>query len=260
METIKKELTVKNIIGVLGKQDVTIIDKFDVDKWHLLIDNLLNEFFENKTKNRSKRPYGIPLNYRGFCEFNKKYENIWVDNFNRITFKFLYPNIIIKLLDEGKIKFNIEELGILYKFLVLNYNNVKDLFNIDKEKCLWKVIMNSMFGASKFWKALFYYFQFVDDNIIYNKNDEVDDLVTHYTETIFNKILYKYSNDIITIQTDQIYYISDIDSDFYNELDKLGIKYYIDYNYEGIFKGKHNYLIQDKTNKKIIRDSIHRKK
>jgi len=258
---MKNELTIEAIVNIIKEIDydeTKIIRshnsinaaKLDINFWNISWEKLLDNFFESKTKNII---YDNNTINHGIVKFNDDYKNIEINDFRQITFSNLYPNIIIKLNDENKIKFNIEEYGIIYKFIVENYDNIKNNYIDEDIRMKWCAMKNAMFGCSNYFKSIVNYSQFFKD---YNNDNKIN-IVSNYMYDFFNDIFNKYDKYIININTDGIYFFDNIPNSFYLDIDKIEFKYDISDLYDGRFINYHRFILKDK-NGNIIKNTIDR--
>lgn len=154
---------------------------------------------------------------------NKKLFNI-----KRINFNKMYPYIIIKLLDEGKLKLNIKELHYIYKFIVENYDNIINNDNFNKDALLFlKSLINGLCGV------IMSYF-----NI--NVNDRK--LIMEYPKKVLLELFTRYDY-VYYVDTD-IIYLKEFNNNIKNELDQLELPYNVENVLCSYFIQKKRYITE----------------
>lgn len=261
MKTIKskEELTIEAIVNIIKEIDYDETKimrshnsinaaKLDINFWNVTWERLLNNFFESRTKNII---YGNKTINNGIVKFNGDYKGVEISDIKQLVFNSLYPSIIIRLINENKIKFNLEEYGIIYEFIVKNYNEMKNNFTDEDIRMKWRVIKNSLFGCSNYFKSIVNYSQNFKDG----DNDNEYNMVSSYMCNFFNNIYNKYEKYIIVINTDVIYYFNDIPDSFYTDINEMNFNYEISELYDGKFNNFFGFILKDKKGN-VIKNTI----
>ena len=149
-------LTIDNLIGVFDSMsykteyftnNTNDVNRFKMSDYNKLVNRLLTDFFPfYTTKNIIKETDFI---IGSIIILNERLQNKWLEKFSSITFNRMYPNIIVKLWETGELEFNIYEFGIIYKFIIDNYDTIKSNPEIDDVvKLAIRFFMNYTFGAA----------------------------------------------------------------------------------------------------------------
>lgn len=112
------------------------------------------------------------------CYCNPNHEKIILQNVNQISFKDMYPNLIVKLSD----------------YIAIDYKWLKPLKNalINRDRT---DIKQNEFVNSSYLK-------------LYNTDKDTCDLLTQYTRLFYEDII---NDNTIYVDVDTIYYIGDLD-------------------------------------------------
>lgn len=241
----KNPINVDNIVYLLNQQNYTT-EKFDyninnpnrfsIKDYTNIFLTFIDYFFESyEIKDiiiSDDRSYGTTL-------INDKLRNYWHTNICKISFNALYPNIIVKLYEKGKLKFNIDEFAIIYSFMVKNIKEIKNHKDIkDVSKLLFKFLINYTYGAisnSKFSKF------YVD------KHHLICEYIHHPLVTFKND----YIDNIIYVDTDEIY-LDFLTKEIKEQFDWLELPYEVIYGINGFFLEKKKFII-DKNNSCKVR-------
>ena len=239
----KNELTVDNIINLLNEQNYTInqlTSTFVQDPYRFRLKDfinitmiMVNYFFENYTNIKIEIPNSDRL-LGSYIAINERMKLKWLKDISYIEFNSLYPNIIIKLWKENKLKFSIYEFGLIYTFLVENKNLILKNPNIKEEsKLLLRVIINYLYGASN---NLSITNKVVIDNL---------ELVTLYTKETFQQLFENNKDNVAYLDTDQIFldYVSP--EIINNYIKPLGLPYIIKHNIDCMFIEKKRYIMDE---------------
>lgn len=238
---VKNELTIDNMINILNQQNYTSEqlnkhnpndpNRFKSSDFLKVSKNLLDFFFTDYKEEDFDSP---PDYYQGaLVLINEKMKLRWMKDISYIEFTSLYPNIIIKLWKENKLKFSVFEFGIIYTFLVENRKLSLKNPNIKEEsKLLWKWMINYLYGASSNQHKFF----------IRVSNIE---LVSDYTRKTFQKLFEKHTDNVAYLDIDLIFldYVSPEIID--NYINPLGLPYTITHNIDCMFIEKKRYMIDE---------------
>ena len=218
---IKEDLNIDNVLKILERekynyQSLQYPYGMTISTYNTIIKTLLDNFFNYKINKLEidDELYSFP-NVGG-----KVYtieDNIYIENSYRINFKSIYPYVLIKLWKKGKIKFNINEFGVLYSFLVNNYKNVKKLNINENIIVLWKTLINYTYA-----------------NLLYiptSSNVFIDcdypHLVAEHTTNFFDKLIKKYSDIVLYIDTCTMF-LDFITKDLLDDIKKFNIPFTVD--------------------------------
>jgi len=181
-------------------------DRFSLQDYNKVIKTLLDNFYpgydydipinheyqsEAKARTRLSELNGTYKKSGGTVIANSHMLNKWHDNCKYITFTSLYPATIVKLFEMDKLYFNIKEFGILYKTLFKTKLLLKESFS-EKNYLLLKILLNFTFGALNYKESKF---------ITCNNPD----LIPSYSASSFKFLNENEKDNIIYIDTDQIY-------------------------------------------------------
>jgi hypothetical protein len=237
---IKNELTVPAVIELLNQEKYSLeqlkncaprkdeLNGFKLDDWNSVITRLLDYFFEPYKIKKVKEDFGY---FGGSVLLDPRNTGYWFKDLYQITFNLLYPSVISLLNDKGKIKFNIEEFGVLYKFLVKNHKSIKNSSELTEEgKFLFKVIINYTYGActNYFGRG-----KIKAENI---------DIVPTYTKEIFELLFKENPKNILYIDTDVIY-LRTLTVDILEKLDSLKVNYDVKGHIQAFFIMKKKYIL-----------------
>jgi hypothetical protein len=232
-------LTVDNIITVLNQQNYTVEqftnnvndpNRLKLNDYNKVVTDLLNYFFIDYSTKHTK--YSDDL-YGSLVLINRNIKNKWLENFSLIEFKLLYPNIISKLWKENEIKFNIYEFGILYSFMVDNYENIKNHSSMtDISILLFRYIINFTFGATiprKYNRSI----------ILMSEHEKI----VSYNNNIFTYIFENNQHNVFYIDCDCIY-LDYLSPEIMSKINELNLPYKIENNLNGIFIQKMKFIIE----------------
>jgi len=167
---------------------------------------------------------------------------LWHEGCKRISFIFLYPNTILKLLDRGSLEFSLEKMGDLLRDMMFARNIIKQKTQKYHSKSLLilKMIINMTYGM---WMSAF------------------GPLVSrglHKVPSYSGSILCELSNterrNIIAINVDVIY-LYKITNNVTEALKKIDIPYEIEEVSRILWTDKNRNLELDSTGR-IIRDNL----
>ena len=206
---MENKLTINSIIELLIKID-TLKPNNDFNSLKNSYYNyMLNFYYDDiRTINDIKNT----TSSGGYIYVNEDNSLNWLHDVKKIEFNSLYPLTIVKLLKENKIKINIEELGLLYIFLVENKDEIIKKIKPHNNKNiyrLYKYLINSFYGL-----------------IISNDKYYVDKpkLITHYLSDFYNNLINNYKDDIIYIDVD-MFIIKKYNNDIMNQMKFLDIPF-----------------------------------
>lgn len=231
-----REINIDNIVEFLNSQDYTmeklnayrigyIHNYFNIKDFHDSSYNLISYFFDGYTEIKSEKNISA-IGSR--VRLNESKKDKILRGFNQLTFLSMYPNIIIKLYEQGEIVFSIEEYATLYKFIVNNKDDIINHFNISKEsQYLLRGMINYLYGSSS-----------IQHTKIYVSN--IDKVVDYY-RTIY-KSLYEEIEGIIYIEVDIIYFEDNVTDKVVEYLKILNIPYEIKKDINGYFIQKKKYM------------------
>ena len=240
---VRNELTIDNMINLLNEQNYTIEklnnhhpddpNRFKISDFNNVAMIMVNYFFKNYT-DVEVQPLDKEMFLGGYIGINEKMKLKWMKDISYIEFESLYPNIIIKLWKENKLKFSIYEFGLIYTFLVQNKKLGFKNPNIKEEsKLLWKIMINYLYGAS---------------NNPYRRNEIVVDnvkTIPSYTRETFQKLFENHSDNVAYIDTDQIFLDFVSPEIIINYINPLGLPYTIEHNKDCMFIEKKRYMMDE---------------
>ena len=239
----KNPINIDNIVYLLNQQKFTneqftlnSLNRLSIKDINNVFLNFIDYFFDsyqiNDLEISDNRSYGTTL-------INDKLRNYWHTNISKISFNSLYPNIIVKLYENGKLKFNIDEFAIIYSFMVKNINIIKNHKNItDVSKLLFKFLINYTYGALSNPKF---------SNFYVDKHRLICEYIHHPLVTFKND----YIDNIIYVDTDVIY-LDFLTKEIKKQFDWLELPYEIEYGINGFFLEKKKFII-DKNNSCKVR-------
>lgn len=238
----KNPINVDNIVYLLNQQNFTIeqftlksLNRFSIKDFNNVFLSFIDYFFDsyqiNDLEISNNRSYGTTL-------INDKLRNYWHTNICKISFDLLYPNIIVKLYENGKLKFNIDEFAIIYSFMVKNINIIKNHKNItDISKLLFKFLINYTYGALSNPKF---------SNFYVDKHRLICEYINHPLVTFKND----YIDNIIYVDTDEVY-LDFLTKEIKEQFDWLELPYEIEYGINGFFLQKKKFIIDNNNNCKV---------
>lgn len=213
-----------------------------INFWNKIMLDLLDEYYPNNKYNGLENsekiiilenpviPFetadALHLNLAATVWLNSLYEKKYITNIIKIEFEPLYPYTICKLYKDGDLKFNNTCIGDLYCFLVENHINSES----GEVKQIIKFLINFLFGVLANGKLLFY------------SNDV--SLITKYSNNMFSKLIKRFEEYIIYIDTDTIYINSDtILFDIIECINSVEIPYNVEKNLDGVFIREKQYML-----------------
>jgi hypothetical protein len=230
-----EDLNIDNVAKVLNRSNLSdynfmMYNSNNLANYHIVIKSLLDNFFEYYQVDNFK--FEKNTFEGGTTLINKKFTNLWMKDITEIRFINLYPNIIIRLWEQKLLTFNINEFGVLFKFLVQNKDAIKNKLT-NRNKGLLNFIINYTFGAGHNINSVI-------------KINGLDLVVTYIKNTLID-LYTNYSNNVFYIDVDVIYL------DFLDKtiLDKyiipLGLPYTIEHHLGGFFIQKKKYILETKN-------------
>lgn len=135
-----------------------------------------------------------------------------------IEFNGLYPNVLLKLYDEGLLKFNCKAFGDVILTLFRNKDFFKKEFLSSDVWLLTKILINWTYG------------KLGSDKSIYSV--DIFRMISLYTKPFFDMLIEMCPKSILEIKIDEIY-IKNYDNEYVNKcihhvLDKLDLPYEIE--------------------------------
>jgi hypothetical protein len=196
-----REINIDNMVEFLNSRDYTIphltnnswqnSNRFGLKDYENLINDLILYFFDSYKMNKldrnlTERYYGAPVN------INETKRDKILRGVSELSFISMYPNIIVNLCDKKEILFSINEYAEIYKFIVLNHNEIeKHPKSKEENKYILRIIKNYLYMSSNTPISKIYV-----TNINY---------IIEYYKDIMNYLSTTY-NDIIYTDTDVIYF------------------------------------------------------
>jgi len=233
---MKNELNINNVVYIINQQTPfqnLLPNGSNLQQYRIYLDNLLNYFYEEITIEKFKE---VNMGIGSFCKFDDYYREKELYDINKIEFNSFYPNIILKLFENNKIKFSSPEFAQFYQFIVTNKNNIYNHPDTDiNTKSILRFIINYLFGAS----TSTFNRKFIIDN---------PQMIVDYGRDINTKIYYDYNP--IYIDTDTIY-INEINDDFIQFLDSCELPYTISYKINALFFRIKKFITEDNGEIKI---------
>lgn len=171
--------------------------QFDISQYNQIMSDLIHELYYSidmyhtfdRTDNINARSY-VYINESYINELNN--DNI-INNISRISINSLYPKLMIKLYDQGLIKCNSKLFINVIKLLFEARNEFKKDKDIsNKIIYIIKLLINYTYGAT-----------FKKNNTFYISNHH---MIKSYLNSFYDYLINKYSDDIIQITVDQIYF------------------------------------------------------
>lgn len=238
---VKNELTIDNIIKLLNQQNYTVSQMTstiaaDPNRFRLYdflkVSKILLDYFFTDYK---QEDVNLPSDYYqgSLILLNDKMKSKWMKDISCIEFTSLYPNIILKLWKENKLKFSVFEFGIIYNFLVENRKLIiKNPNTKEESKLLCRVMINYLYGASSTQNK----FPIRVSNI---------ELISAYTKETFQELFEIHKDNVAYIDTDQIFldYVSPEIID--NYIKPLELPYTIKHNIDCMFVDKKRYIMDE---------------
>lgn len=234
---MKNEITVENIIHFFNNELLNIIydtsnfftTSYNYKTFISVSESLLDFFFYEYKIRKISCPDNKSI-LRSIIYINKEEKEKYIKNIKKIEFKKLYPNIICKLINEGKIDTNIDEFFILYDFIIKNHESIRPYLNDEPIK-LFNILINFLYVVSG-----------NSYNYVYFNNAH---LILDYIKVTFSQ-LFSIGN-VLYLDTDVIYYNGNED-EIIEKIDKLFLPYEIKDVYLSYFISKKNYIvIEDKV-------------
>lgn len=189
-----------------------------------IIKSVYSDFIESDSEQR----------YAGSLVYIRR-ENMLVDNVDVLSFNSLYPTTIKILLQENIIKNEPELYLDSYCYLVDNFLYFKSNLSIDDYK-IFKLIINYKFG-------------------ILSRGTNIPMIVSTFCNKLMSKILDSDKlNNILYIDTDQIFYNNSLDLNIiYDNIDNL-FRYDLEYKNKYLFiVNKKRYMLFDNLDNVKIR-------
>lgn len=224
-----RELTIENIINVLNsfKYDNTffINKKFWLNDYKIVTDALIKYFFDTYTKVDIIN-IETPKKYSGHKIIinDNKLDRI-IHGVYRVSFDNMYPNIFIKLFENGDIKFSVVEYYKIYKFMV---NNKIDIINhcnmVDISHKLLNSVINMLYLAT----------MRNEDSCV--KTSSFLEVITYSDKVVTNL------DGLILSNIDELY-LEICDDKTINALNSLNLPYEIDILSSGYFIAKQKFMI-----------------
>ena len=237
----RREINVDNIVEFLNsfnyseeafKVNRNHVNCFKFRDYKVVTDMMVHHFFDTYTKIELDN-YDINLNFSQIplqlCE--DKIGKI-LKNVSKIEFTRMYPNIILNLYREGRIKFNVKEFFELYEFMVINQQDIeKHSDTVEVTKGLLRSIINMLYGASLHPETTLIRIDRPYKVIDYYKNNHID--------------LFNIYSCIIQTDIDVIHYLNTPNNKVEEHIKELNIPYTITHNLNGYFHQKKRYIIED---------------
>ena len=222
-----RELNLDNMAEFLNTQEFRI-DMFgsgSLSREYKRIGKLMIDFFYDEhtikcIENNRKNQVGSSM------YLNDKYVNVEFYKITLIDFEYLYPSITVKLYEENKIYFSVEEFGYLYTFLLKNKYKLYNHPNITEEcKRGIRYMLFGLYGCSQ-----------VNGYICVSDID----LVTATHKEFVDNLYLGYNDDIIYLDID-IIYLKNRNPDIMKLIVDYGIPFEED-DVSGIFFQKKRYF------------------
>ena len=230
---MKDELNIDNVIDILNSEsnpiyDFLISNGHNVFIYNKVIKIFLDYFFDDEysvdsTIHNEEKLFGATV------LLNENMIEYYMQDITRLQFISMYPNIMIKLWEDGKLNFNINEFPIIFRFLVQNCNVIKNNSKLEMQGYrLLKFLINYTFRATM-----------IKNSII--QVDNINKVIKYYRDNLVN-LFNDYPKNVIYIDTDIIYF-DFLDNSILNKYIKpLGIPYEINNDFDGLFSKKKKYL------------------
>lgn len=227
---MKRKLNIENFVLFFNSLDdfkigTQITSNYMTDILKNMLDYFYTEYEEIEFEKDLPHQGGI-CEVKDGCEFTEYY------GIKKILFNSFYPLIIKKLLEKKEIKFNVNELGLMYLFVFDNLNSIrKNVMITQNGSMMCKIFMNGiyMLSCNKFNKWG------LDKPI----------LIVEYGRNILNHIIENFNDEYIYLDTDII--IVKSEKPLLEYLNSLDLKYDI---------SDINFMIFDKKRYVIEEDGI----
>lgn len=224
---MKRKLNIENFVLFFNS-----LDNFEIgtpitsNYITYILKNMLDYFYTEYEEIEFEKdlPYqGGICEVKDGCEFTEYY------GIKKILFNSFYPLIIKKLLEKKEIKFNVNELGLMYLFVLDNLNKIRKNEMITQNGAMMcKIIMNSIYilSCDKFNKW----------------GLDKPRLIVEYGRNILNHIIENFNDEYIYVDTDMI--IVKSEKPLLEYLNSLELKYDIsDINF--MIFNKKRYAIEE---------------
>lgn len=206
--------------------------------WVNLTTRMLNEFYPDNQfignfESNSLPVYGARVYLNE--EFKTREQLRWVKNITKLEFNKLYPSLMVQLYESGEMTFNNTKFGELYSFIIKNYSEIRRYF--------YNLLPQNFLNVSHLLKFYINYTYGVLGNGRFIECNNLG-LVTEKCRNMLDSINDRYSNNVIYIDTDTIFFykINQI-PDVQEYLNQFDLEYELYDGYEGIFHERKRYII-----------------
>lgn len=197
----KRDITIDNVVEflILNRFDMDYLERarnrgnylygFGLSDFNKIGIEFIKYFFNDYKVNDGFIDHDNDLIIGSFCKLEEHNREKMFYNFNLIGFTNLYPNLTIKLHEEGKLQYSIEEFGVLYKLIVQNKDIILSHPNmIEPDKYLLRLMINYLYLSST-------------RNTTDIRVNDINLIVDHSREFLIN-FSDKFNNNVIYIDTD----------------------------------------------------------